>query len=198
MFKKQLLKFIAWLTSFTYEPTTLDKVNQKLIKPVPGLIIDGVQYYEYVNIADMAQNRMVHFNYMRDEMVMGIDRELQLKFIDKLEKANLERDSNNIAATLYMFKDVLNNITTIESHYNMASLVYFDKQEDISTYDADYNERKIKAFKTIKDKSFFFTTLLQGSLNISLQHLGQDMQSYLNENAARLKGWKQILSVQTE
>ncbi len=197
MFKKQLLKLIAWLTRLTYEPITLDKINQKLIKPVPGLIIDGVQYYEFVNIADMPQLRMVHFNYMREEMVMGIDRDLQMKFIERIEKSNEERDSNNIAATCYMFKDVINNISTIESHYNMASLVYFDAKEDISAYDADYNERKIAAFKQIKDKGFFFTTLLQGSLNLSLQQLGQDIQSYLNENAARLSAWKRIVSEPT-
>jgi hypothetical protein len=197
MIKKQLLKLISWLTRLTYEPVTLDKINQKMIKPVPGLIIDGVQYYEFVNIADMPQNRMVHFNYMREEMVMGIDRELQLKFIDQLKKANEERDSNLIGATLYMFEDTLKNLTTIESHYNMASLVYFDDKEDISSYDSDYNERKIKAFKAIKDKSFFFTTLLQKSLNISFSHLEQDMQDYLNENAARLSAWKRMVSEPT-
>jgi hypothetical protein len=102
-----------------------------------------------------------------------------------------------IGATLYMFEDTLKNLTTIESHYNMASLVYFDDKEDISSYDSDYNERKIKAFKAIKDKSFFFTTLLQKSLNISFSHLEQDMQDYLNENAARLSAWKRMVSEPT-
>jgi hypothetical protein len=196
MFKKQLLKLIAWLTRLTYEPVTLDKVNQKLIRPVPGLIIDGVQYYEFVNVADMPEARMVHYNYMREEMVMGIDRKLQGEFIDKILEANKTGDTNLIAIVCHMFKDVLTNITTVESYYNIATLLYFDMKEDISGYDSDYNERKKQLFKNYTNKSFFFDTLISQTLKISLSSLGQDMQSYLNENEARLSAWRRILSAQ--
>lgn len=194
MWRKIATKLIAWLTRMTYEPTTLDKVNKKLIKPVAGLIVNGVQYWEFVNIADMPQNRMVHFQYLREEMVMGIDRELQYKFINQLKEAISKKDDNWANAILFMFEDVLKNISTIESHYNMASLVYFDANEDISTYDADYAARKIEAFKNFKDHSFFFTTLLQGTLNTSLLALGQDMQDYLNRNAEKLRAYNRMLS----
>ena len=58
----QKLEVIEKLYPLTYQPTTLDKVNNKLIRPVPGLLIDGVQYWEFVNLADMPEARRMHYN----------------------------------------------------------------------------------------------------------------------------------------
>jgi hypothetical protein len=43
------------------------------------LLIDGVQYFEFVNLGDMPHMRMVQYGHIREEMVMGIDRELQME-----------------------------------------------------------------------------------------------------------------------
>lgn len=198
MKQKILLWIIERLYRWTYEPINLDKVNQKLIRPVPGLVIDGVQYFEFVNPGDMPHMRMIHYSYMREEMVMGIDRELLLKIIIKILDANNERDNNRVGALALAFKDIVSNITTVESLYNIASVRYFDLKEDISNYDLDYNQEKIKKFKTIKDKSFFFSHLLQSSLRISADKLPGDIPRFLNENAVRLAAWKSILSEPTE
>ena len=198
MIRRFLLYMIERLYRLTYQRTTLDKVNNKLIRPVPGLIINGVQYFEFVNLGDMPEMRMVHYNYMREEFTMGIDRELQLRLINKILEANEERDSNRIGALGFMFKDIVNNISTVESLYNAASVLYFDEREDIAQYDLDYNHEKIKGFKTLQDKSFFFGWLLRESLKNTGKQLPADIQQFLNDNAARLKYWKQIVSEPTE
>lgn len=198
MKRKILLWLIERLYRLAYEPINLDNVNRKLVKPVPGLVIDGVQYFQFVNVADMPHMRLVHYNYMREEMVMGIDRELQLKIIDRILAANQERDHNTVGAVAIMFRDIVTNITTVESLYNVASLIYFDAREDIAGYDFDYNQAKIAKFKTIRDKSFFFSHLLQNSLKIKSGTLPADINQYLNENAVKLKAWKSILSELTE
>lgn len=196
--RKILLPIIAWLYRITYQRTTLEKVNNKLIRPVPGLIVDGVQYFEFVNLGDMPEMRLIHYNYMREELVMGIDRELQLKLINKILDANQEKDSNRIAALGFMFKDIITNITTVESLYNVASVMYFDDKEDIAQYDLDYANEKINRFKRLQDKSFFFGWLLRESLKNTGKQLPADIQQFLNDNAARLKYWKQILSEPTD
>jgi hypothetical protein len=198
MKRKILLWLIQKLHRLTYEPTILDKVNKKLIQPVPGLIIDGVQYYEFVSLADMPHMRMVHYSYMREEMVMGIDRQTQLTLISKIKGALKDSDLGAAQAFLFMFEDMLANITTIESLYNVASVIYFDDKEDIATYDHDYNQQKIKRFKSIKDKSFFFFYLLQSSLKVTADKMPRDMQTFLNENAVKLNTWMSILSEPTE
>lgn len=195
-------KIILWLIErlyrMSYEPINLDGINRKLIKPVLGLIINGVQYWQFVNIGDMPRMRLVHYNYMRDEMTMGIDRELQVKIIDKILSANNDGDRNSVGAFGLMFKDLVTNITSIEALYNIASVMYFDKNEDLSNYDSDYNREKIKRFKTVKDKSFFFSHLLQSSLKITSEQMPDDIQKFLNENEVKLNAWKSMLTDLTE
>jgi hypothetical protein len=195
---KLILRLIEWLYKFTYEPITLDKLNSKMIKPVPGLVIDGVQYWQFLNLGDMPRNRMVHYTYMREEMTMGIDRDSQNKIIDKIIAANNAGDRDAITLATYAWKDIINNITTIQALYNVASVMYFDPKEDVGTYDADYNDAKIRKFKTIKDKSFFFSHLLQSSLKITSEQMPSDIQRFLNENEAKFKFWISMVSEPTE
>lgn len=199
-------RIINWLIEklyrWSYEPINLDSLNKKLIKPVPNLVIDGVQYWQFVNIGDMPKMRLVHYSYMREEMVMGIDRELQLKVLGKIKDALKNPDMpsaiDSARGFIWMFEDMLANITTVEALYNVASVLYFDPKEDIANYDFDYNQAKIKKFKTIKDKGFFFSHLLQHSLKITADKMPPDMQKFLNENAVKLNTWLSILSEPTE
>ena len=194
---KLLLRLIAWLYKFTYEPVTLDKVNQKLIRPVPGVIIDGVQYWEFVQVADMPEARRTHYTYLREEMVMGIDRELQYKIIKQLKEALNKDDKGRAHTLLFMWEDMLKNITTVENLYNLASLMYFDAKEDISRYDLDYAQQKIEKFKTLQ-KDFFFGRLLQEGLKISGESLQQDIEQLLRASAVKQKAYNRIIGEQTD
>jgi hypothetical protein len=198
MLKRLIIRLIAFLYRFTYEAVTLDKINQKMIRPVPGLVINGVQYFEFINAGDMPQARLVHFNYLREEISMGIDRVSMNEYLDQLEAANKEQNVNRIGSLLFMLRDTVNNITTVESLYNLATLWYFDPKEDIATYDYDYNERKKALFKSFHDKGFFFGRLLQHALKHTGLSLPADIQRFLNENAVKASAYRQILSGRTE
>lgn len=197
MKRKLLLKLIAWLYRFTYEEVTLDKVNSKLIRPVPGVIVDGVQYWEFVQVADMPEARRAHYTYLREEMIMGIDRELQYKIIKQLKEALNKDDKGRANTVLFMWEDMLKNITTVENLYNLASLMYFDPKEDVSKYDLDYAQQKIEKFKTLP-RSFFFGRLLQDGLKISGESLQQDIEQLLREGAVKLRAYNRILGDKTE
>jgi hypothetical protein len=189
---------ITWLIGIlmrlSYRKLTLDKVNQKLIKPVPGLIIDGVQYYQFVQVADMPQNRFVHYMQFSQELSMGIDRNTLKDYIREVILANNKADASRIGSLMYMLEDTIDNITPVESLYNIASLVYFDKQEDISCYDLDYNAEKIKLFKKLPDKGFFFRTLLENNLLNTTVPPSSDTVDYLIKSVVKLKAYAQILS----
>ena len=197
MIRKIALKLIAWLYPFTFEKVTVDKINSKLIRPVPGVIIDGVQYWEFVQVADMPEARRVHYSYFREEMVMGIDREMQYKIITQLKEAIGKGEAGRAQMLMYIWEDMLKNITTVENLYNLASLMYFDAKEDLSTYDLDYAAQKIEKFKKLP-RAFFFTRLLQEGLKISGESLQNDIAVLLKENAAKLKLFNQILSGKTD
>lgn len=194
MWRKIILWIVEKLYPFTYEPVTLDKVNGKLIRPVPGLIIEGKQYYEFVSVADMPEARRTHFSYMREETIMGIDRELQFNIINKLKEANQANDVNQIGHILFMWEDTLKNITTVENLYNIASLAYFDRQEDLANYDLDYAQQKIKLFKSVENKGFFFSRLLQETLKVSSESLLHDIEELLKVNAVKLQVYRQQMS----
>ncbi len=198
--RKLILKLATFLYSLTYERIILDKVNSKLIRPVEGLVIDGVQYYEFVNVADMPQERFVHYLHLRQELSMGIDRETLNKYLDEIMNCNNQEpiDKSRIGAFLYMMKDTINNCTPLETMYNMAALVYFDKREDLKCYDQDYNTLKIEAFKKIKNQGFFFERLLRRGLKTTGEQSPEDIAKYLNQSAVKLRAYRQMLFADSE
>src|SRR5690242_9624173 len=116
MRRKILLWLIERLYKMAYEPTTfetLDPINKKLIRPVPGLVINGVQYYEFVQIADMPEQRRAVYMDVRREMSMGIDNKLLLEYIAKIKDANNKKegaDVSRIGSLLFMLEDTIMNI----------------------------------------------------------------------------------------
>jgi hypothetical protein len=194
MIRKLLLYIISKLQRLTYEQMTVDNINKKLIRPVDGLIIDGKQYYEFANNADMPFARFMHHEYFRQELVLGLDREQMNKHLEELEKALDENRVSRMGSIIYMLRDTINNCTPLESLYNLASLNYFTKNEDISCYDFDYNNEKIKKFKELPNQAFFLTRLLKKNLKIHGRLLQVDINDYLSKSAVKLKAYKQILS----
>lgn len=163
MLKKFLKWFIAVLSKWVYEPVTLDKLNKKVIEPVPGLLVLGKQAYRFANQADMPQARFAHFLTFHNELRMGITTDLLNEYIDKVVEANDKGQRSEIGQLMFMLKDTANNCTPIESLYNVAALMFFNRDEDLGCYDFDYNERKIAAFKSNNDQSFFLRTALKYS-----------------------------------
>lgn len=205
--RKLLLRLIEWLYSLAYEPTNVDPLNKKLIRPVPGLIIDGIQYWEFVQIADMPEMRRTVYSDVRREMSMGIDDKMLLMYVDKLRAAVNEVDSETkaakpdtarIGALLFMLEDTIKNITPMETLYNLATLHFFDRTEDLATYDLDYAERKKAAFKSFRDKSFFFSALLRTDMRSSGKSPQQDIMQSLKIEGVKLESYKRILSGQNE
>lgn len=192
-----LNRIIALLMRLSYKKITLDNVNKKLIKPVPGLIIDGVQYYQFVQIADMPQNRFVHYLQFNQEMSMGIDRKMLNDYIDAVCAANNKQDLSQIGNLMFMLRDTINNVTPVETLYNLASLLYFEQKEDISCYDLDYNAEKVKKFKAIHDKGFFFRTLIEQNLVSIGPEQPEDFLDYLSLSMVKLKAYAQMVSEST-
>jgi hypothetical protein len=193
--KNLLLKITTWLYSLTYERMELDKVNSKMIRPVQGLVIDGVQYYEFVNVSDMPQARFVHYQHLRQELSMGMDRELSNKYLEEMKLTLNEEpaDKSRLGALIDMMQDTINNCTPLEALYNLAALVYFDKKEDISCFDGDYNAAKIAAFKKLPDQGFFFARLLREGLKVAGGTSPDDTEKYLRQSAVKLRGYSQML-----
>ena len=200
MIRKTFVKFITWLYTLTYEPLQLDKINSKLIRPVEGLVIDGIQYYEFVSLSDMPQERFIHYLHLRQEMSLSMDRELANKYFEEMKAClnNEPVDKARLGALLYTMQDTINNCTPIETLYNLAAMLYFDKNEDLKCFDQDYNTVKIAKFKKIKDQVFFFDRLLRKGFKTTGEQSPDDMLKYLKQSAVKLKAYRQMLFEKTD
>lgn len=190
---KEKISFLTECARLTHEPLLLDQVNKKMVRPVEGLIIEGLQYYEFVNTADMPEARFVHFTHLRQELAQGMDLPLVNKYLDEMKVANNVNDSSRMGALIYMMQDTMNNCTPLATLYNIAALVYFEKNEDISCFDNDYNLEKIRLFKEQPNQSFFLTRLLQKGLKNVGPESPEDIQKYLRQSAVKLKAYRQML-----
>ncbi len=193
MLKKFLKWLIVLLSKWAYEPVTLDKLNKKVIEPVPGLFVLGKQAYRFANQADMPQARFAHFLSFHNELKMGIDAQLLNEYIDKTVEANDSGQRSEIGQLMFMLKDTVNNCTPIESLYHVAALMFFNEDEDLTCYDFDYNERKIADFKRHPDQSFFLKSTLEFSSEPG-ESLPGNIEDSLALSMEKLRLYKRMLS----
>lgn len=125
--------------------------------------IDGVQYYEFVQPSDMpAERYMAMMDFMTDRDLM-IDREV---LRDMLQKQNDAINANKWTDAMIINSDLLRMTEfgiNFDSMYKIASCVYFNlnDNEDLLTYDVDYNLGKIEKFKKEKIGNFFLRTRMR-------------------------------------
>lgn len=194
--KKIAQLLIKWLSKLAYEKITVDSLNKKVIEAVPGLLIDGKQAYQFANPADMPEGRYVNFLQFRQELFGGLDREQNIDLFKRIAEANNQGDYSKAGAICMMGMDILQNCTPIEAYYNMASLIYFTKEEDLKTWDADYNLKKIEGFKAQKNKDFFLQSLSSHLTRYGITSPA-NIEDYLRKSALKMRVLNSLISEPT-
>lgn len=154
-----------------------DQYNKQVI---PAFEIDGTQYYELPDIFSMpTQRAMAAMNYY-EELRQCCDREYLIQYSDK--QTEILNSGNIVLSDLFtmakQLKERLQMIAAPDHIYKLASVVYFDKTENIEDYDFHYGNQKIAKWKKAKGSSFFLlqpVKKLIPSMNLS-EH---DLQDYL-------------------
>jgi hypothetical protein len=167
--------------------------NKKLIEPVPGLIVDGKQYYRFVNHADIPEARIAHFRNFQRELQYGADEKLIIEYLKEIRTATREGRTDDVESLTLMLEDTIKNCKPTEAYYRIAALVFFTDGEDLNCYDYDFNDRKIEAFKQHPNQAFFLTLVLRhyyGSASLSQA----DIEDYLTKTKLKLKLYARILS----
>lgn len=164
------------LTPLAYQPMKLDGLNQKLIEPVYGL--SG--YWKFANVADMPQARFVHYLNLTNRLKLNIDEQDLIAYLDGMKQAFDAKDPSKFYGLEFMLRDLVTTCTPVETYYWMAALLYFDEQEDLKTFDHDYNLRKVDYFKSLPDPTFFLARLIE-RLQQSGELLATDIKASLTE-----------------
>lgn len=180
---------IEKLQPLAYKPLQLDSLNRKLIEQVLGL--SG--YYKFVNVADMPKGRFTHYLNLTERLKMNIDESDLLRYLDQMKAAIESKDQGRYFTLDYMLRDLVQHCTPIETYYWMAALYYFDEREDLSTFDYDYNVRKVEYFKTLPNTAFFLARLIE-SLQRSGGLLVEDIKASLEEAQVKTNQYSRMLS----
>lgn len=117
--------------------------------------IDGMEYYAFKTLADMPSERYYKASEMITEVDMKITRESLGSYLTKIEELINEGNFGKVGAIVEEIKYRLSMLIETESLYRLASCVFFTLDEDITTYDLDYNDDKISKLKRKKISDFF-------------------------------------------
>ncbi len=149
-----LRKIIRFFSRNTQQPFFIKIENtKKLIKF--AFKIGSQDFYMFANPMDMPVGRWHYSNIFNDEMLMAMSRESLIEMSDILLQATNEGDLVTVSKIAWEINYRAKNLYDTEQIYKLASVTFFSLSEDLTTYDYDYNNEKIAAFKTIKMKDFF-------------------------------------------
>lgn len=161
-FKKRILKFKSLLVEGKY-------------KIIPAFVLGGKQYYQYQDVMNMPAGRGLSALVIYQEFEMKCDKEyleLHIKAVDHLlEGKGGVLTINHLMAIKEIHHNLREriNLVALPDHcYKLASVLFFDANENVMYYDPQYNEKKITEWKQNPETlSFFLTQPLKDYLPFS-------------------------------
>lgn len=118
--------------------------------------IEGEDYYAFRTIADAPKGRYLKSSEFMAELEMRITRDMLIAYCEKMEELINEGNFGKVAAIVEEIKYRAEVMIETETMYRLASSVFFTLDEDLTTYDYDYNNEKIVKFKKYKKINDFF------------------------------------------
>lgn len=170
------MKFFKKL--FGRKPEWVDKKSLEIVK---AFEIDGIQYYQFKDTFNMPCLRGLCALTYYDELRMRCDNEylkLHVDFVDKVIADKKSIDIGKLAVVNKNLRDRITNIVPTDMVLKLASVIYFDENENPYVYDYSYGSKKIELWrKQIKKYGFFFQVPLS-NLIPELKESKEDFQIY--------------------
>lgn len=160
------------------------------IEKVEGLIIEKVQYYQFLDPATMPIGRIMVFENFNQEVQMGASREFLLDWIKALTVANDKPNfsPSEIGGLAHVLKDAL-QLSPLEHYYRMATVFLFNVNENPYDYDYDLAKIKINAFKK-KEYSESILKILSKSIGIFGLNSPLSTLAVLKRHQAKLNAYQ--------
>lgn len=120
--------------------------------------LDGVKYYEIPGVLNIPFNRGLAAADIYEEVNMRVTREYLTAHVTAVGEMLNDPKKFNLIKLVEFYKDLqerLEWIVSPETIYKLASVVYFDENEDPKDYNYTYNIDKINKWKKHKVDSFF-------------------------------------------
>jgi len=127
-----------------------------------AFVSDGVIYYQFEDIFSMPCQRALEATTFYEEMKSKISKEYLMEFIEAMsETLSNPKGINvtNIVLLVNTLKERSEFIIDSDIVFKLASVMYFDKNENPYKYDMKYNHSKIKGWKENNDVADFFLSV---------------------------------------
>lgn len=153
----------------------------KKYRVIPAFSIGGTDYWCFDNTHEVPTGRMLAALAIYAELEMKCDRaylELHTKAMDKLFSDPKKISLTHVIQLNINLKERLTLAPFPEHIYKMASVIFFDKDESLYSYDFEYNKKKIEKWKAAGGTLDFFSRTPLAELIPSLKQQGADSYMY--------------------
>jgi len=146
----------------------------------------NVDYFKFVNEFNIPSQRALVYLDIQAELGQKIDNKYLESYFDSVLIAINKGNLTDVAYLTKLAKQRQENITILDTWYKIASVLYFDSNENPYNYDYEYNEKKIANWKRNGSAlSFFLQTHLNGLVTF-LNFSEKDMKDYLKGQQVQL------------
>lgn len=153
----------------------------KKYRVIPAFSIGGIDYWCFDNTHEVPTGRMLAALAIYGELEMRCDRkylELHTSAVEKLFSDPKKISISHLVQLNINLKERLNLAPFPDHIYKMASVIFFDKDESLYSYDFEYNRKKIDKWKAAGGTLDFFSQTPLVELIPSLKMQGKDLHSY--------------------
>lgn len=174
--KKAYLKL---KTLFTGKPHFQVKIEHPIKE---AFISGGVQYYMFDDVFNIPMNRSYEAQTFYTELQMRVDREYLEKHVVTMDAILSDKHGINVGDIGILnaqLKERMDFIVDSDLLYKLASVMYFDTNENPYQYDFAYGSKKIAKWKNEREVSDFFLNTPIKDFIPFIHILENDLESYL-------------------
>lgn len=182
--KNNLKRFLPFLyrTSFVTQPGHETEL---------AFVSGGVEYFKFTNDLDVYIERYFAALDAINAIEQRVTREYLVTHVDLMTEY-LDKGKLSLAAVLnHNLKERISHLFNVDLLYQLASVIYFDRNENCYNYNVEYNEKKIALWRKDKEALAFFLAQPCGSYMPSPTTHGLSIPTYTraqqNEMLSHLK-----------
>jgi len=144
--------------------------------------IDGKEFWTFKNMLDMPTSRYQRIQEFIREAEMRITSQDLTDFIELIKDALNKGKITDAIIFLSAVENLTSQYIETDTFYRLFTCLFFDLDEDITDYDFDYNEDKLKLFKSQPATAFFFSQPMKKYLpQIDISE--QDLEVFLKQTS---------------
>lgn len=153
---------------------------------IPAFEVAGVKYFQFDSVLALPYMRGLAAVEIYTEMQMKVDLDYLKQHTEAFDKIIGENKLTvNSLVRLKQLNDQIKErlqwAVDVDLCYKLASVVYFDKNEDPNKYDGAYNAKKIKRWKESEGVDAFFLRQPISNLIPFLQESGMNVKNYSDQ-----------------